>query len=153
MREGFYKVDEDNCKKIPIKNCEEGNANTCDECNEGYILEGNQCKFVGYDYDVDDGKEEGTEIENCRYYSDPVNKKCGGCEQKYELNTESNSCTYLCEETEDICFECKENYYLSSRGICEIIDPDYVETDNAKGINGAIFSNLLVLILLMIFSF
>ena len=83
--EGFYKVDEDNCKKIPIKNCEEGNANTCDECNEGYILEGNQCKFVGYD-DVGDGKEEDMEINHCLYYSDPVNKKCGGCEQKYELN-------------------------------------------------------------------
>ena len=152
-REGFYKVDEDNCKKIPIKNCEKGNADTCQECNEGYILEGNQCKFVGYDYDVDDGKEEDIEINHCLYYSDPVNKKCGGCEQKYELNTVSNSCTYVCEETEDICSECKENYHLSSSGTCEIIDPNYVETDNAKGINGAIFSNLLVLILLMIFSF
>ena len=152
MREGFYKVDDDNCKKIPIKNCEEGNANTCDECSEGYILEGNQCKFVGFD-DVDDGKEEDIEIANCVYYSERENKKCGGCEQKYELNTVSNSCTYLCEETEDICFECKENYYLSSSGTCEIIDPDYVETDNANGINGTISSNLLVLFLLVIFSF
>ena len=150
--EGFYKVDEDNCKKIPIKYCGKRGANTCQECYEGYILEGNQCKFVGYGDDDKDDKDEDIEIANCVYYSERENKICGECEQKYELNTESNSCTYVCEETEDICSECEDNYYRTRSGTCEIIDPDYVESDNAKRINGALYSNLLVLILLMIFS-
>ena len=144
---GFYNVDDENCKKIPIKYCEKGNANTCEECYEGYNLEGNQCKFVGYD-DDDDDKEEEMTIKNCAYYSEGDNKKCGGCKDNYELDSEHNLCVYLCKETEEICDECNDNYFQSSSGNCEIIDPDYVEKDNAVGIKGTIYSNLFSIILL-----
>lgn len=152
--DGFYVVDNESCKKLPFKNCKKGNANICTECHEGFKLENNQCNFIGYDDEEDDDKDKGEEdemtIPHCLYYGYPDITKCGKCEQNYDLNADSTQCNYVCIETEEICSDCKDNYFLSSSGNCEIIDPDYVESESNAKFESIKFSSFILLISLMI---
>ena len=151
---GFYVVDNESCKKLPFKNCKKGNANICTTCYKGFKLENNQCNFIGYDDEEDDDKDKGEEdemtIPHCSYpdYNDIT--KCGECEQNYDLNADSTQCNYVCIEIEEICSDCKDNYFLSSSGNCEIIDPDYVESESNAKFESIKFSSFILLISLMI---
>lgn len=130
--EGFYLFENKECKKIPIKYCEEYDGTSCTECNEGFVKDGNGCKYVGFEDDDDDDEE--TNIPNCYNLDYNDKTKCGQCYVNYDWDDAKKQCVFLCKTTEDLCDDCNDNYYSYDYGkTCEVIDPDYKE--DAKLIN------------------
>jgi len=125
--DGFYLVEEKECKKIPIQYCAEWDGKKCTVCYEGTQSDGNGgCKLIQENEDDDD--EEKINIPHCTSLDSMDKTKCSYCEENYGLNEDQTGCIYLCTNQEDYCEECKDNYETFDGKTCEIIDPSYEES-------------------------
>ena len=129
--DGYYPIDNKECKRIPIAHCIEGNSTHCEDCEHGYYLNGNnECKKITFEH-CRDGNS--THCEDCEYgyylkgtkecKKIPIDhcyegneEECDDCEDGYyekdgRCNKKIDHCSKMDGDTK--CSECKQSYDLN----------------------------------------